>query len=86
MVLMEDGVLSGSPLSVSIRNGWVLGQDSHQIPVHQVGIISESLCMNGIVIKDNRSGVLEPSAKTSHHEIDHPPISQPASHIKVLDR
>lgn len=75
MVLMVDGGLSGSPLSVGVREGWVLGQDSCHIPVEQVGVVDQSLGVNTMVVHHDGSVVLETSAETSHHEVDNPAVS-----------
>lgn len=75
VVLMVDRGLSGSPLSVSIWERWVLGQHSSAGPVDQVWVVHQCLSIEGIVIHHNWSIVEETSAKTSHYEVDAPTIS-----------
>ena len=85
MILMVDGSLSGSPLSVSIGNRWVLGQDSCHVPVEQVWVVDQSLGVDTVVVHHNRSVVLESSTEASYNEVDDPTVSQPTSYIEVLD-
>lgn len=75
MVLVIDGGLSGSPLSVGVREGWVLGQDSSHIPEEQVGVVDQSLSVNTVVVHHNRSVVLKTSSETSNNEVDDPTVS-----------
>lgn len=85
MVLMVDGSLSGSPLSVGVREGWVLGQDSCHIPEEQVWVVDQSLGVNTVVVHHNRSVVLETSTETSYNEVDDPTVSQPGSNVEILN-
>lgn len=85
MVLMIDRGLSGSPLSVGIREGWVLGQDSGEVPEEKIWVIYQSLGVNTMVIHNNGSVLSQTSSKTSHDEVDDPSVSDPASHVEVLD-
>ena len=50
MVLMEDRGLSGSPLSVSIWERWVLWKNLSNGPVKEVWIVNQGLCVEGMVI------------------------------------
>ncbi len=85
MVLMEDGCLSGSPLSVGVGEGWVPGEDSGDVPVEEVWIIDQGLSVDGLIVHDNGSGELQSSAQSLHHEEDDPCVGQPASNVEVLD-
>jgi hypothetical protein len=62
MVLMEDGSLSSSPLSVGVWKRWVLWQDSCDVPVEEVWIIDQSLGVDGLIVHHDRSGELQSSA------------------------
>jgi len=62
VVLMEDRGLSGSPLSVSIRDRWVLRKNSGNGPVEQVWVVDQSLGMQSMVVHDNGSGSYKTSA------------------------
>lgn len=55
MVLMVDGGLSGSPLSVSVGERWVLGQDSCDGPEEEIWVVGKSLGVEGVVVHDNWS-------------------------------
>ena len=75
VVLMVHRGLSGSPFSVSIWNGWVLGKNSGACPVDQVWVVHQCLCVEGIVVHNDWSVIEETSAHTSDNEIDAPSIS-----------
>jgi len=86
VVLMIDRSLSGSPLSVSIRNGRVLGKNTSDCPVEQIWVVHKRLGVERMVVENNRTVVTETTANTSDDEIADPAISEPAADIEVLNR
>ena len=54
--------------------------------MEEVWIVHESLCVEGVVIKDNGSIVLETTTNASHDEPHDPGVCKPASHSETLDR
>ena len=85
VVLMVDGSLSSSPLSVSIRNWRVLGQHTTDVPPEQVRVVDEGLGMHGVVVKDDGSLHSEPTTKSSNDKEDGPNVGKSASHMEILD-
>ena len=85
VVLVEDGVLSSSPLSVAVRNRRVRGQDSSASPVEEIRVVSESLGVLGMVVQDQRSLVGETTASTSDQEVDHPDVHDGGTGVEALD-
>jgi hypothetical protein len=85
VILMIDWVLSGSPFSVSIRNGWVLGQHSGAGPPEEIWVVDQGLCIEGVVVHDNWSVVEKTTTKTTDHEVDAPTVCEPASNIEILN-
>jgi len=86
VVLMIDRSLSGSPLSVSIGNGRVLGKNTSDCPVEQIWVVHKRLGVERMVVENNRAVVTETTANTSDDEIADPAISEPAADIEVLNR
>ena len=41
VVLMIDGSLSGSPLSMCIRDRWVPWKDLGQVPIEQIWVVDQ---------------------------------------------
>lgn len=86
VVLMVHRSLSGSPLSVSIGNGRVLGKNTSDCPVEQIWVVHKRLGVERMVVENNRTVVTETTANTSDDEIADPAISEPAADIEVLNR
>ena len=86
VVLVIDWSLSCAPLAVSIGHRWVARQHSRNRPVEQVRIIDECLGIEGVVVKDNGSIVLETTANAPDDEPHDPAVSKPATHGEALDR
>jgi len=74
VVLMEDGSLSGSPLSVCIGDGWVLWKNLSQVPVEEIWIVGERLGVQCVVVQNDGSGVAETSSETTGHEVEDPRV------------
>ena len=85
VVLMVDWSLASSPLSVRIRDRRVLGEDAGDGPVEQIGVVDQSLGVEGMVIEDKWAVVTETTADTSNNEVADPSVGQPASHVEILD-
>ena len=85
VVLMEDWSLSGSPLSVSIWNRWVLWQDPGEVPPEEVWVVHESSSVELVVVHDDRSLVSKTSAETLGDEEHQVEVGEPASDVEVLD-
>ncbi len=85
VVLMIDGGLSGPPLAVSVGHGGVLGQDLSQVPPEEVWVVDQRLGVKRVVVHHDGPRVAQTSAEAAAHEVDDPGISQPASHVEVLD-
>jgi hypothetical protein len=56
---VEHWVLSGSPLAVSIWHWRVLGQYTSHVPEKEIGVVSQSLCMERVVVHNNGTVALE---------------------------
>lgn len=85
MVLMVDGSLSSSPLSVSIGKRGVLGKNLGQVPEEEIWVVHQGLGVECVIVHDDGSGCLKTSAKTSANKVDDPGVSQPASDVETLD-
>jgi len=86
VVLMVDGSLSGSPLTVSIRNWGVLGQNAADIPEEEIGVVDKGLSVHGVVVHADRSLDRETTSESSNDKEDNPGVSDSASNMEVLDR
>lgn len=75
VILMVDGSLSSSPLSVSVRDGWVSGEHSGAGPVDQVWVVDQCLGIEGIVVHNDGSVIEETSAQASDDEVNAPAVS-----------
>lgn len=85
VVLVIDRVLSGSPLSVSIRDRRVLRKNLSDGPEEQIWVVNQGLSVEGMVVKNNRSVVDKTTAQASDNEEDAPCISKPASDVEVFN-
>ena len=85
VILVIDGSLASSPLSVRIGHGRVLGEDAACRPVEQVWVVHQSLGVERVVIENDGSVGAETTANTPNDEIADPAIGQPASRIETLD-
>jgi hypothetical protein len=85
MVLMEDGGLSGSPFNVVVWDSGCLGHDLAQVPVEKIGIVDQSLCVNCVIVKHQRTRSSESSTQASNYKVDNPEICKPTSSIEILD-
>ena len=85
VILMEHGVLPGSPLSVSIGDGRVSGEDTGKIPPVQVGVVKESTGVETLVVAHHWSLISEATADSLGPEEDNPAVDEPASGVEVLD-
>lgn len=82
---MEDGGLSGLPLSVCIGYGWVLGENLGQVPVEEIWVVDQRLRVDSVIVHDNGARLAQTSAETTGHEVDDPGVRQPASYVEVLN-
>ena len=55
VVLMEDWSLSGSPLSVGIRDGWVSWNHSGHVPIEEVWVVGQGFGVDVLIIKNDGS-------------------------------
>lgn len=85
VILMVDWSLASSPLSVCIGHRGVLGQDTGHCPVEQIRVVDQRLGVEGVIIENERTVVTETTADTSDNEVANPTVSQPASHVEILD-
>jgi len=51
VVLVEHRGLSGSPLSVSVGNGRIPGQNLSQVPVEKIWVVNQGLGMQCVVVQ-----------------------------------
>ena len=86
VVLMVDGSLSGSPLSVRVGHGRVLGDHSEQGPVEQIGVVQQCLGVELVVPHHHGAVCFETTADTADDEEHNPTVGQPATNVEVLDR
>ena len=64
VVLMEHRVLASTPLAVCIRNWRILGKNTGEIPVEQVGVVHQGLGMKSVVVHHDGSVAPETSSAT----------------------
>lgn len=83
VVHVVDWGLASSPLSVCIGHWGVLGQHTGHVPEEQIGVVSESLHVEGVIVHNQRSVRLETAAKTSNHEPHAPNVGKAASSVEV---
>lgn len=86
MVLVEHWRLSHSPLQVSVLDRRVLGENSSTVPEEEIGEVDESLGVQGVVVHDDGSGVLETSSESTDNEESHVEVGNPASDVETLNR
>ena len=86
VVHVVDWSLACSPLTVCIRNWRVLGQHTGCVPVEQVGVVSQSLGVEGVVVHDQRTVRFETTADTTNNEPGAPNVGEAASGVEVADR
>lgn len=85
VVLMEDWLLPGHPLSVSIWNWWVPWQHSADVPPVEIWVVQESSLVESVVVEYDWSLVTQTSADTLGHEEQEVCVGNPASDIEVLN-
>ena len=85
MVLMIDRSLAGTPLAMSIWYNWVLGKNATKIPVEQVGVVDQSLGVEGMIVHHERTSVGETTAKTTNDEKGTPDVCDSDTYIEVPD-
>ena len=86
VVLMEDWVLPGPPLSVGIGHWRVSGQHAGQVPPVQVGVVQEGTGVEALVVRHHWPLVSEATADTLGPEEHNPSVDEPASGVEVLNR
>jgi len=67
-------------------NGWVLWQNTGQVPPEQVGVVHQRLCVVRIVVEENWSVTKETSAISSNNEVHYPDITQSYTSVERLNR
>lgn len=50
---VENRVLTGPPLAMCIWHWWVLRQHAGHIPVEEIGVVSECLSMESVIVHNN---------------------------------
>lgn len=85
VVLMEDWLLPGSPLTVGIWDWWVLWKNTGESPVQQVWVVLQGLEMPWMVVENNWAVLEKTTATTSDAVVDNPDVGESASCIEVLD-
>ena len=82
---VENRVLTGSPLAMSIGNWRVLGQHAGHRPVEQVRVVGKSLSMERMVVQADGSVVAETLAECPHDKVGDPDVGETTTGVKVLD-
>ena len=85
VVLMVSGVLTHSPLTMSIGNGRILGEDASECPVEEIWVVDKGLGVEGMIVHHKRAVVTETTTNTSDQEVAHPTVCEPATNVEVLD-
>lgn len=85
VVLVIDGGLSGSPLSVGIGHRRVSGEHPTASPPEEVWVVHERLGVELIVVEHDGSVGEETTAQAPDHEVDAVGVGEPASHVEVSD-
>ena len=82
---MEHRVLASPPLTVCIRNWGVLGQDTSNVPVEQVRVVSKRLGIESIVVHHDGTVVTKTLTESSNYEVGDPEVSKTNTHVEALD-
>jgi hypothetical protein len=82
---VENRVLTGSPLAMSIGNWRVLGQHAGHRPVEQVRVVGKSLSMERMVVQADGAVVAETLAECPHDKVGDPDVGETTTGVKVLD-
>ena len=85
VILMEDWVLAGSPLTVCIWDWWALWKNAAYTPVKEIWIVCESLHVKRVIVQDNWTIMLHTTAKTSDNEVHDVEVGNPATCVETLD-
>jgi len=84
--VVVHGVLASSPLTMSIRNWGVLGEDTGHGPVEQVWVVGKGLGIQGVIVQTDGTVVTETLSESPDHEVGDPDVSDTATCVEVLDR
>ncbi len=85
MVLVEDWLLSGPPLSVGIWDWWVLWQHVAQGPVDQIWVVHQCLRVEWVIVKHDWTVKQKSTATSSDAVVDDEGVGESASGVEVLD-
>ena len=85
VVLMVDRSLTSSPLSVSIGNRRVLGENTAASPPEKIWVINQGLGVETMVVQDEWSSEGKTTADTSDDEEADIEVCNPASNSETLD-
>ena len=86
VVLVEHGVLSCSPLGVSIWHWRVLGKNTGKIPPEEVWVVEEGTSVELMVVGYKGSLESKTSSESLGNEEHQVGVSNPASNVEVLNR
>ena len=85
VVLMEHRVLASTPLAVCIRNWRILGKNTGEIPVEQVGVVHQGLGMKSVVVHHDGSVAPETSSATTEDEICDPTVGEANTNVEAFN-
>lgn len=85
VVLMVDRSLSCSPFKMGVGHSWVSGQHSGDVPIEQVWVVHQGLCVKSMVVQGDGSGSSESSSEPSDNKVNNPEVCEPASGIEALN-
>lgn len=85
VVLVEDWLLPGHPLSMGIGNWRVPRENSADVPPVEVWVVQESPFVESVVVENDWSLVTETSADALRHEEQEICVGDPASNIETLN-
>jgi len=85
VVHVENGLLAGHPLAVSIGNRGVGGEHASDVPVEQVGVVGQGLGMVSVIVHHDGAVRAETTTDTTDDEVNDPGVYETATDVEILD-
>jgi hypothetical protein len=85
VVHVEDGLLAGHPLAVSIGNWGVGGEHASDVPVEQVGVVGQGLCVVSVIVHHDGAVRAETATDTTDDKVNDPGVDKTATDVEVFD-
>jgi len=82
---VENRLLSGLPLAVSVGHWGILRQNAGHIPEEKIRVVGQGFCVKRMVVHHDGPVALEASTKSTNYEVNDPAIGQPAADVEILN-